>query len=187
MRFAKSLLILTAAVLLQASTPRTRATDLAGDWEITFVVTSRGEMHDSTRTPSRDSLVARMRLTRFHAPPPDPQYKKQPVWPGWRGDVVAPCTSLLQVPPQSVSDLLLQRLPAGDARRRKYRNSDSLAVGIWEDSTGVRFQMEAANCSDCGNLFGRGEWQSGIVVGTWYQEFFGTGDSGRWRMRRVDR
>ena len=186
MRLARSLLILTAAVFLQSSAPRTRATDLGGDWEITFVVMKRGEVRDSTRTPSRDSLVGRMRLARFEAPPPDPRYKEQYVWPGWRGDAIAPFTSLLQVPPLSLQDERYRRLLAVDARRGRYRSSDSLSVGVWEDSTGVRFLMEAAGCSDCGNLFGTGQWQSGMVVGTWQQEFYGEGDSGRWRMRRVD-
>ena len=139
------------------------------------MVTSRGEMRDSTRTPSLDSLVGRMHLDRFEALPlpPDPKYKVAHVWPGWRGEVRASFTSLLQVPPDT--------RPGG-----KYRSSDSLAVGVWVDSTGLRFHMAAVGCADCGNLIGKGEWQSGTAVGTWAQDFLGTGDAGRWRMRRVE-
>jgi len=187
------ILAVTAAAMLVQSfasgnpTPAhaPRANDLSGDWEITFVVTSRADIRDSIRRATLDSLAGRMRLERFKAPPPDPRYKEQYVWPGWRGDVRAAISSLLQVPPYSPRN---ERGPGPLAKasvRAKYRSSDSLAAGFWDDSAGVRFEMEAIGCSDCGNLFGSGKWQSGVLVGTWYQEFYGTGDSGRWRMRRV--
>jgi hypothetical protein len=167
---------IAAVAILQACAPRTPSidhADLSGGWEITFVVTKRGDMRDSVRRPSRDSVVGRMRLERFNAPPRDPKYKEQIVWPGWRGEVLAPFASLLQMPPYTH--------PGG-----KYRTVDSLRIGVWDDSTGIKFGMEAVGCSDCGNVFGKGTWQSGTAAGTWGQEFFGIGDSGRWRMRRVE-
>jgi hypothetical protein len=178
---AAGAVLLSCASVATSIAQTARPSDLTGDWQITFVVTKRGEMSDSTRRPTRDSLIARMRLRRLKAPPPDPQYKVRYVWPGWNGDVIAPFTTLLQVPPMSAADLLGPHAP-----RHKYRSSDSLGVGVWDDSTGIRFAMEAVGCSDCGNIGGSGTWQSGIAAGTWYQEFYGPGDSGRWRMQRID-
>lgn len=146
--------------------------DLAGTWEVVLHVTERGDVRDSTRSPTISTAVGRMRLSPFHQPPPDPRYPLYNDWPRWVGVIHAPFTSLLQVPPFQLG-------------RGNHMTQDSLRVGVRVDSGRVRLDMIDAGCSDCGNIEATGSLQHNDIGGRWSQEFFGTGDAGTWSMRRV--
>jgi hypothetical protein len=145
--------------------------DLAGTWEVVFHVTDRGDMRYPAQHPTTATAVGRMRLSPFHRPPPDPRYPLYNDWPRWIGIIHAPFGSLIQVPPfQGTPDHMI---------------TDSMRVGARIDSAGVRLDIVGSGCSDCGNITAVASLRQDGFGGRWSQEFFGTGDAGTWRMRRV--